>query len=94
MLHDLHHERTMIGIFLQALRNEVVVVLSPIRRSVQSRWWIANDLEHRSGGMHISERRFTISQLDRCDSKRPNVGSVVVDFVIWNSESEIIEEFS
>ena len=82
MLDDLHREGTMVRVLLQTLVDKVVVVLGPVGRTVQRRWWIPNNLEHDPRWMHLVKGWFAIAQLDRRNSQCPHVRSVVVDFVV------------
>lgn len=60
------------------LGNEIVEILGPIGRSVQSRRRISYYLEERSRRMHILKRWFSIGQLDRRDSYCPDIGPVSI----------------
>lgn len=78
MLHNFTQKRTMIRILFQALSNKVIERLRPIRLTVESRRWISQDLKHRTRRMHISKRRLTVGQLNRCNAQRPHFSARLI----------------
>lgn len=78
MLQNLHHKRPILKVLLQTLRNEIVVILRPIRRPIQRRRRIAHNLEHRARRMHIQKRSRPIAQLNRRNAQRPHINATPV----------------